>query len=362
MGMRRWTQQTSFWPRSDRGKTRRQPMKYKLLLVLLLAWTPSAFAQSSSGCPNGSTRVYTKWISQGNPSESGCVPTKTLSAFLSNGSCPSGFWHTAVANPPHNDVCVREMVAGTDFRAETPSPNDAATQAPVSDSPPETHTTELLFANNERLTDALKTELGKACGLPIDEAFSPSDAEAIVLKSTVAKLDEGRRSLLSTVPVIIVPASGNLVNAWTISNIGSTHAALICLPTAMRQITKDAPEELAAVLAHEMGHAIDRECWNIASRSPAGKRSCEARADSFGFAITLRAGYNPFAFAGMFGRLEMYSGDTETGFLSRLANVISGNHPITPDRIEHLRQMLTDQIQGKFIQPGNRIEVPLAVQ
>lgn len=88
--------------------------------------------------------------------------------------------------------------------------------------------------------------------------------------------------------------------------------------------------------------------------------SCEARADSFGFAITIRAGYNPFAFAGFFGRVEMAYGQTDSGLLSRLANAISSNHPITPDRIEHLRQMLITYLQGKFIQPGNEIEVPAA--
>lgn len=218
----------------------------------------------------------------------------------------------------------------------------------------------VLFANNQQLNSMTRADSQTPCGLPFDSSFTPPDAAAALLGSIVHKLDQAKQSLNMAEPVIIAPISGNVVNAWTLTNIGPNHAAFICLPSAMRQITNDAPEELAAVLAHEMGHAADRDCWNYKNRTLAGRRSCEQRADSIGFAIMIRAGYNPFAFAGFFGRVEMYSGQTDTGFLSRLANIIASDHPITPDRIEHLHQMLVAQLQGTFIQPDNRIAVPAA--
>jgi hypothetical protein len=83
-----------------------------LPFLLLSLWTPSAFAQVSSEssaaskpCLNGLVRVYTKWRSQ-TPIQSGRVTTNTVATPSAGDTCPSGYWHTRLADPPHSDVCI----------------------------------------------------------------------------------------------------------------------------------------------------------------------------------------------------------------------------------------------------------------
>ena|SRR5436309_16115284 len=120
--------------------------------------------------------------------------------------------------------------------------------------------------------------------------------------------------------------------------------------------------ELAFVVGHELGHAVDDVCKTDDGRAqlvgprpgrlasvlgalldesrPANaQQACEARADEIGFNLLTRSGYNAFDAAGAFGRLEMYSGDTGTGLLARFT-AMSQNHPMTPDRISHMRALL----------------------
>jgi len=143
--------------------------------------------------------------------------------------------------------------------------------------------------------------------------------------------------------VFIVPVNSQDINSWT-RNYASA-GSVICLPEGMRNLLADSPRELEAVIAHEMGHALDIECYNFAQRTKQGQRSCESRADAFALKVLLKAHGNPYAMAGMFGRLEMYYGQTRTNFLEKLTNVISGDHPITPDRIDNVRKWLTHYSQ-----------------
>src|SRR4029077_7891686 len=83
-----------------------------LPFLLLSLWTPSAFAQVSSEsspaskpCLNGLVRAYTKWRSQ-TPIKSGCVTTNMVATPSAGSNCPSGYWHTRLADTPHSDVCI----------------------------------------------------------------------------------------------------------------------------------------------------------------------------------------------------------------------------------------------------------------
>lgn len=168
----------------------------------------------------------------------------------------------------------------------------------------------------------------------------------------------------------IALVNSNVVNAWATNfNIAKS---LICVPIAMVHFMGDAEGELAFIMSHEIGHTVDDQCKTAAGRAQIGQaaapmrsflgallgggngataatqlatqRSCEARADAIGFYIFTASGYNPFDAAGAFGRLEMYLGDTSTGVFARLA-AMGSNHPMTPDRIRHMRALLINYEQ-----------------
>jgi predicted Zn-dependent protease len=132
----------------------------------------------------------------------------------------------------------------------------------------------------------------------------------------------------------------------------------------------EAEGEMAFIYAHELGHALDDPCKSGVGRAQiapptitgaldkllggsgrnpiAEQRTCESRADEIGFTILIASGYNPFDAAAGFGRLEMLMGDTSTGVLGRLA-AMGRDHPITPDRIRHMRALLMQVMRnGQF--------------
>jgi Zn-dependent protease with chaperone function len=168
--------------------------------------------------------------------------------------------------------------------------------------------------------------------------------------------------------IYIALVTGNAINAWD-KNLGPNQS-LVCVPESIVQFMGDAEGELAFIVAHEVGHAVDDACKTPAGRaqlsSPqpplssfvlhwlggqagadavrhiAEQRNCEARADAIGFTLFEAAGYNPFDAAGALGRLEMYLGDTSTGLVSRVT-AFGSDHPITPDRIQHMRLLLLNE-------------------
>jgi len=129
---------------------------------------------------------------------------------------------------------------------------------------------------------------------------------------------------------------------------------------------------MAFIYAHELGHALDDSCKTTTGRAQVAppsirgeldkllggdgrigsveQRACETRADEIGFRLFTAAGYNPFDAAGGFGRLEMLSGDTSTGILGRLA-AMGRDHPITPDRIRHMRALLIQSMERQGERP-----------
>lgn len=221
--------------------------------------------------------------------------------------------------------------------------------------------------------------------LPRPTPAAPATARQIVQKGCgAAELTSGpERALLTRIqkrlgPVIKVDgrhiiyvalARSNAINSWELS-LDATHF-LVCIPVAMVRFMSGTEGELAFVVSHELGHALDDLCRTAEGRLAVAKsqgsiaaalgelfggargayqlsglaqeKGCEERADEIGFLIFTRAGYNPFDAAGAFGRLEMYNGDTG-GVLSKVKALGSG-HPMTADRIKHMRQLLIRDIQ-----------------
>jgi hypothetical protein len=199
----------------------------------------------------------------------------------------------------------------------------------------------------------------RGCGAP-EITTGPERAE---LNRIVARLNPVIKADGKHI-IYVILARNNTVNSWEMS-IDTTHF-LVCIPLTMVRFMGSAEGELAFVVSHEIGHALDDICRTAKGRLEVAKsqgsiaaelgellggsrgayqmsglaqeRGCEERADEIGFLIFTRAGYNPFDAAGAFGRLEMYSGDT--GDLLSQVKALGSGHPMTADRIKHMRELL----------------------
>ena len=161
--------------------------------------------------------------------------------------------------------------------------------------------------------------------------------------------------------------TGNVINAWN-ADLNPSQS-LVCIPISMVVFMSGAEGELGFIVSHEVGHALDDACKTPSGRTEVAiasqpfsafvgallggrystavvQQSCEARADAIGFALFTAAGYNPFDAAGAFGRLEMYIGDASTTLTARFA-ALGKDHPMTPDRIGQMREMLIRRLAAR---------------
>jgi len=171
------------------------------------------------------------------------------------------------------------------------------------------------------------------------------------------RLDKGPRHIYFAV------ANNPVVNAWEVEL--SPDESLVCVPVALIHFLDSNEGQLAFVLGHEIGHAVDESCKSLSERAriasrtksgavltflfgrtrgdePVDQRVCESRADELGFNLMTRAGYDPRDASAAFEKLSVYLGDTATGPIARLA-AIGRAHPITPDRIRHMRKLIARQ-------------------
>jgi predicted Zn-dependent protease len=215
------------------------------------------------------------------------------------------------------------------------------------------------------------------CSLPTFAQPSHSRAEVVQHYCRASEVTDGPevdriRSIEARLGPIIAHVPGPhihvavvdsaVINAWNVNL--NPHESLICIPVAMVRFMGESEGEVAFIFAHETGHALDITCKSNEGRAEiapptlsgaissllggsgrnllAEQRTCETRADAIGFALFTTAGYNPFDAAGAFGRLEMYQGDTSTGAIARLV-ALGKTHPMTPDRIAHMRALLNER-------------------
>jgi len=196
-------------------------------------------------------------------------------------------------------------------------------------------------------------------------SLGPNAQETIVLEKAVQELKSDAFFRQRT--IVVVPIGSPQINAWDVNGEDVLYArrqaatgrevertSLICVPQGIIEFFLDAPEELGAVIAHEMGHAVDAACYYDARPKsafpPLIQQSCESRADAFALNAFIAQGKNPYAIAGAFGRFSMYMGDTSTGLLARIKNFVT-DHPLTPDRIRDLRKMLLEAQRTHQLQP-----------
>ena len=148
--------------------------------------------------------------------------------------------------------------------------------------------------------------------------------------------------------LVIVLSGSNRINSWALGS-WVPHNHLVCIPVAFADFMTD-EDELAFLIGHEIGHTRDPSplCGSVqayAQLNREQKVACESRADEIGYWFLRQAGYSPYAAAGAFGRIEMYSGDTQTGILG-LFRQMNIDHPITPKRIENMRRLLIEEARA----------------
>ncbi len=128
------------------------------------------------------------------------------------------------------------------------------------------------------------------------------------------------------------PVSFQIKDDAVINAYATGDGRSILVNTALAELLGDSDSELAFVIAHEFGHIYQtRTGRREFSLNP------ELDADALGLLFSLVAGYDPYASAGVFGRLQMTSGlpgllgevlreigtDPHQSYSSRIDNVFS---------------------------------------
>ena len=162
--------------------------------------------------------------------------------------------------------------------------------------------------------------------------------------------------------------NSDVINAWTVP--ADTSHSLVCVPVALAVWLEGADGELAYILAHEFGHAIDESCGTREGRAKLAEKSkspftllfgssngtessdsrrCEMRADLRAFMLMANAGINTDDAIAALKRLQAASHDHRKGPIGRLS-AINASHPLLSDRIkqmERLQQSFREKEQRK---------------
>jgi predicted Zn-dependent protease len=187
-------------------------------------------------------------------------------------------------------------------------------------------------AKKEAAKENLEFAAGKYCGAP----WVPDSSEATSVNRLLPKLRTTFKREYPGRSVLFLPVKSPVINSWTV--IADSKKSLVCMPTGIIDFLSN-DGELAFVMGHEIGHAVDQACMRT-KKDKAEQRVCEARADAVGFDLLVKSGFSPYDAAAAFGKMEMYSGDTKTGLGAKLL-ALGNSHPMTPERIEHMHSMLT---------------------
>lgn len=176
-------------------------------------------------------------------------------------------------------------------------------------------------------------------GLAQKIGISPSNAQLkdVVFTSCIAaKLRKNR----FTTPMFQL----NIIHTSEVNASADPARNIITMNDALLRFMDYNEDEIAAVMAHEMGHLQDYRtpvsaggvtCVPGAEMQTWKLQECEKKADYLGLQYLLGAGYNGFGMAGELGRFLVYQGDTGLrGFLTRFTS----DHPINIDRLKAVRK------------------------
>ncbi len=161
-----------------------------------------------------------------------------------------------------------------------------------------------------------------------------------------------------------IPPAAIRVYDIPIVNAFAMPGGRIVLTKALIQAA-EAPEEVAGVLAHEVGHVVNRHSEaqlvratglqiliNVATGGSAGQlsnfaglaailsysRAAEREADAYSLWVMRAAAIDPLGFKHFFERLQKDRPETSTGFFKKIGNVLA-THPGTEDRIARIEPL-----------------------
>lgn len=134
-----------------------------------------------------------------------------------------------------------------------------------------------------------------------------------------------------------------IVPASQLNSSADPQRRIMYVYTSMVQFLRDDPGEMAFVIAHELGHIEDApyqlaeiQVEKSSLLPQLVQQKLETRADDIGFQYLVGAGFNPYDAAALFGRLQMFQGDT--GLIGFFQQFLS-NHPINGARVSNLRRL-----------------------
>ena len=166
--------------------------------------------------------------------------------------------------------------------------------------------------------------------------WAENSSQRVRMHQMLLRIEPALKQQFPHETITYVAVNSRVINAWTIP--GSNHVNVVCMPTAMIDFMS-ADGELAFVMGHETGHAVDESCKQAKAKNRnnlALVRKCEDRADKVGFFLITHSGFSPYEAGAAFGKLSMYSGDArETKFQE-----LFQNHPMTTERIQHMHELV----------------------
>jgi predicted Zn-dependent protease len=118
------------------------------------------------------------------------------------------------------------------------------------------------------------------------------------------------------------------------------HVGIVKVNYAVARFLGKDSSELAAIIAHELGHLYDAAHGGcqFEPHTKDQQRACEATADRLSLVFLMAAHYDPYGAAGAFGEMLMFNGGATV--TATIVGRLQSNHPVSLDRINTLRTLL----------------------
>lgn len=177
-------------------------------------------------------------------------------------------------------------------------------------------------------------------------------AAAVVAQNGGLYADAALDRYVERVGTRLLIAAGQPVRGWRFDILDTPVANAFALPTGAILVTRgmlalaDDEAELAAVIAHEIGHAVSGDGLAGLGGRGEDRMASEVRADRLGLAYLVAAGYDPEAQADILAALA--ASQTLAARIGGRAPVASADHPGYGARIAQARQ----QARAYGLRPG----------